>query len=185
MSKEQPSSIENAVQQLRLGNIIGYPTEAVYGLGCDPFNEQAFEKLLHVKHRPVEKGVILAAASIEQIEDLVRICGESWEQQVRDSWPGPVTWVLPVRQSMPKWVTGGRETLAVRVSSHPTVKALCEAFNGPIVSTSANPSGKEPARSYAEVKNYFGNRFDCIDAPLGELSEPTQIWDAQTRKRLR
>lgn len=179
------SSIENAVKLLQAGKIIGYPTEAVFGLGCDPFNQSAVQELLHVKHRPVEKGVILAASSIEQIEDLVRICNEPWEQKVRDSWPGPVTWVLPVKQSMPSWVTGGRDTLAVRVSIHPTVKALCEAFKGPIVSTSANPSGEEPARSYAEVKAYFGDRFDCIDAPPGELAQPTQIWDAQTGERLR
>lgn len=185
MADRASISVQEAVAQLQTGKVIGYPTEAVFGLGCDPFKELAVQQLLHVKHRPVEKGVILVAASIEQIEDLVRICGESWEQNVRDSWPGPVTWVLPVKQAIPSWVTGGRETLAVRVSGHPTVKALCEAFDGPIVSTSANPSGEKPARSYSEVKAYFGDRFDCIDAPLGELAQPTQIWDAQTGKRLR
>lgn len=177
--------IQHAVQDLAAGKIIAYPTEAVFGLGCNPFDEQAVQNLLHVKHRPMEKGVILAASSIEQIEDLVRISGEPWEQKVKDSWPGPVTWVLPVKLAMPEWVTGGRETLAVRVSAHPVVQGLCQAFAGAIVSTSANPSGEEPARSYQEVKDYFGERFFCIDAPLGELAQPTQIWDAQSGERLR
>lgn len=182
---DQARQIDHAVKALNAGEIIAYPTEAVFGLGCDPFNVDAVHQLLQIKHRPVEKGVILAASSIEQIRHLVKIDGEVWQKKVEDSWPGPVTWVLPVKKTMPAWVTGGRETLAVRVSAHPVVQALCSQFAGPIVSTSANPSGEEPARSFEQVTNYFGEQFFCIDAPLGELAEPTQIWDAQTMQRLR
>jgi L-threonylcarbamoyladenylate synthase len=107
-------NLEQAVGCLQKGEIIAYPTEAVYGLGCDPFNEGVVKKLLHVKHRPIEKGVILVAANVSQIQDLVCIGGEKWEHKVLDSWPGPNTWVIPVKKELPEWITGGRETLAVK-----------------------------------------------------------------------
>lgn len=177
--------IEQAVKALRSGEIVAYPTEAVYGLGCDPFNQKSVEQLLHVKQRPLEKGMILVASNIAQISDFVRLEGELWQDRVLKTWPGPYTWVLPLKKSLPVWITGGRETLAVRVSNHPIVETLCNAFEGPIVSTSANPSSLEPARSCEEVFHYFGERFFCIQGELGSLQQPTQIWDAQSNQQLR
>lgn len=179
------SQIDQAVALLKQGQTIAYPTEAVFGLGCDPFDEQAVKNLFHVKQRPMEKGVILVAASIEQIQDYVELLGAPWQNKVEASWPGPVTWVLPLKQAMPDWVTGGRDTVAIRVSDHPVVQALCLAFGAPIVSTSANISSFEPARSCIEVKQSFADEVFCIDAPLGGLAQPTQIWDAQTKTQLR
>lgn len=177
--------LSQAVACLQIGGIVAYPTEAVYGLGCDPFNQKAIEKLFHVKQRPMEKGVILVAASVGQIKDWVELEGTVWQDKVLASWPGPVTWVLPLKKPMPDWVTGGRDTVAIRVSDHPVVQRLCEAFGKPIVSTSANLTGFEPARSCDEVQDYFANQVYCVDAPLGKLSQPTQIWDARTLTRLR
>ncbi len=177
--------IHTAIQLLQEGDVIAYPTEAVFGLGCDPFNRQAVEKLLHVKQRPEEKGVILIAASLEQVLPMVELTSTPWESRVLETWPGPFTWVLPVKGALPEWVTGGRNTVAVRVSNHPLVKALCEAFGGPIVSTSANLSGEPPAKSCAQIKQYFKDDVYCIDAALGDLQQPTQIWDAVSNRQLR
>jgi len=177
--------IDKAVLVLRSGEVLAYPTEAVYGLGCDPFSELAVNKLFHVKQRPTEKGVILVAASVEQVQDWVQLIGTEWETSVLESWPGPVTWVLPIKKSMPEWITGGRETVAIRVSNHPVVQALCNAYGGPIISTSANITGQPPAISCEQIKQTFQDQVFCIDAQLGDLVQPTQIWDARSNQQLR
>lgn len=177
--------VQQAVSDLKQGKTIAYPTEAVYGLGCDPFNQQAVENLFHVKQRPMEKGVILVAASVGQIQDWVELIGSEWEKSVRDSWPGPVTWVLPIKKPMPDWITGGRDTVAMRVSDHPVVQKLCLAFGGPIVSTSANVTTHPPAKSCDEVRTEFEDKVFCICADLGGLDKPTQIRDARSGKQLR
>lgn len=177
--------ITHAVHLLNKGEVIAYPTEAVYGLGCDPFNQQAVEQLFHVKQRPVEKGVILIAESVEQIQDWVELKDCPWEPKVLETWPGPVTWVLPTKEKLPDWITGGRDSVAIRVTAHPVVHQLCKEFGGPIVSTSANLTGEAPAKSCQQIKQYFDNKVYCLDAALGELSQPTQIWDAKSNQQLR
>ncbi len=181
------TNITQAVKILQAGGVIAYPTEAVYGLGCDPFNLQAVEKLFHVKQRPVEKGLILVAASVEQISCYVELEDAPWEAEVLASWPGPVTWVLPVKATanLPDWITGGRKTVAIRVSDHPTVQALCIAFGKPIVSTSANLTNQTPASSCAEIKQIFQDSVWCLEGELGDLSQPTQIKDALSGQILR
>ncbi|BCN92231.1 threonylcarbamoyl-AMP synthase [Thiomicrorhabdus immobilis] len=189
MKTVSQSQITQAVELLKQGEVIAYPTEAVYGLGCDPFKRQAVEKLFHVKQRPMEKGVILVAANVEQILDWVELQGCDWEQSVLQTWPGPMTWVLPLKQNtkttMPEWITGGRDTVAIRVSDHPVVQQLCLAFGGPIVSTSANLSNHPPAISCQEVEREFKNQVFCISAELGGLLKPTQIREAKTGQVLR
>ena len=181
------TEIKQAVKVLQAGGVIAYPTEAVYGLGCDPFNLQAVEKLFHVKQRPVEKGLILVAASVKQISSYVDLKGMPWESEVLASWPGPVTWVLPVKSTanLPSWITGGRDTVAIRVSAHPTVQALCSAFGQPIVSTSANLSNQTPAMSCTEIKQVFEDSVRCLEGELGDLAQPTQIRDALSGQVLR
>jgi|ACQI01.1.fsa_nt_gi L-threonylcarbamoyladenylate synthase len=177
--------IQHAAKLIRRGELIAYPTEAVYGLGCDPFNQQAVEKLFHVKQRPIDKGLILVAASVDQIEHLVKLKGCDWQDRVMQTWPGPYTWILPTKKILPEWITGGRETIAIRVSAHPVVQSLCNASGGVIVSTSANLTGLSPAKSCLEIQGYFKDSVYCIDAPLGELEQPTEIWDAQANYQVR
>lgn len=178
-------TLAQAVKQLQAGRVVAYPTEAVYGLGCDPFNQAAMQTLLHVKQRPLEKGVILIAADIEQILLLVKLQDEEWQEAVEKTWPGPVTWVLPVKENLPDWITGGRDTVAVRVTAHQGVQQLCKAFGGPLISTSANLTGSEPARSCLEIEQIFADQIDCLQGELGQLSQPTKIFDAQSGKQLR
>ncbi len=184
-------SIAEAVKIVKSGGVIAYPTEAVYGLGCDPFNEQAFNKLLELKQRPIEKGVILIASDIDQIKDLVEIEECSWTDRVLNSWElartaqgFPITWILPVKKIVPHWITGGRETLAVRVTNHPAVIALCDALSQPLVSTSANLTGMPSAKTAQDCNAIFPNIF-VLDGETGSQDSPSQIWDALTLQRLR
>lgn len=161
--------------------MVAYPTEAVYGLGCDPLNEAAFARLLALKQRPGDKGVILIAAEEGQLRPYLGDLPEPMLQRLRQTWPGPVTWIVPTAPAAPGWLTGRRDTIAVRVTAHPLAAALCRAFGGALVSTSANRSGEEPARSAAAVQQLFGDQLDAIlDGPLGGLERPTRICDART-----
>ncbi len=143
-------SIDEAAPLLQRGGLLAYPTEAVWGLGCDPDNEAAVLRLLQLKQRPVEKGLILVAAHLDPLRrwlDLPALPPERLAR-VAASWPGPHTWVMPAAAGAPAWITGGRDSIAVRISAHPVVVALCEAFGGVVVSTSANRGG-EPRRARA------------------------------------
>lgn len=181
-----PFQLREAVRALRRGGLIAYPTEAVYGLGCDPLNADAVQRLLALKQRPMDKGLILVAADFAQLYAYLLPLSDGLAQQVHASWPGPVTWLLPVPPEVPVWLRGGHDTLAVRVSDHPVVRALCRAFGGPIVSTSANPAGQRPARDPLTVQRLFTGNVDCIlHAPLGGLGRPTEIRDGRTGRIVR
>jgi len=169
--------LNQAVRALQNGGVIAYPTEAVWGLGCDPFDETAVMRLLRLKRRPLHKGLILVAADLSQIRPLLAGLNGEQRQQLADSWPGPVTWLLPDPANwIPAWVKGHHSSVAVRVSAHPGVRALCSAYGGPVVSTSANPSTAAPAKSKLRVSTYFGSGLDFIlPGTLGGLERPTQI----------
>lgn len=176
--------IHNAIRRLRQGDIIAYPTEAVYGLGCDPLNEGAVMRLLQLKQRPVTKGLILAAASLQQLEAYLQL-DSALRERCLATWPGPVTWVVPVRDWVPAWLTGEHRSLAVRVSAHPVVRELCARFGGPIVSTSANPGGKPPAINAMQVRNYFPGQVSILTGATGGLQNTTPIYDAVTGRSIR
>ncbi|MFD2096211.1 Sua5/YciO/YrdC/YwlC family protein [Corallincola platygyrae] len=178
----------DALLALQQQQLIAYPTEAVFGLGCDPDSEAAVNKLLELKQRPIEKGLILVAASVEQLTDYIALdtLDEQQWKRIEASWPGPNTWVIPKQVGVPEWLSGKFDSLAVRVSAHPVVQELCLAYGKPIVSTSANLTGEPPCRTYTEVKAQLGDRLGAIvDAPCGPSSNPTQIRDALTNQVLR
>lgn len=171
---------------LRDGGIIAYPTEGVWGLGCDPWNEGAVERLIALKGRSRAQGIILVAADCEQVEPLVEWPAGERGQELRAGWPGFITWVMRARPQVPAIVTGGRDTLAVRVSPHPLVQALCRSFGGPLVSTSANPHGLAPARTALAVRRYFPSGLDLVvHGRLGGEPGPSPIRDADSGAWLR
>jgi L-threonylcarbamoyladenylate synthase len=177
--------LKRAIHHCEKGGVIAYPTEAVFGLGCLPLLEQSVDRILKLKIRSIDKGLILVAADIEQLEEFVDFTKVENTQVIYDSWPGPVTWLIPAKDTTPFWLTGNHKTLAVRVSSHPVVRALCEKL-GPIVSTSANPSSFEPARSTDEVRSYFHTEVDyVIPANISNNLAPTEIRDSQTGNIIR
>lgn len=168
------------------GGVVGYPTEAVYGLGCDPFNPDAFAKLLALKQRPLDKGVILLAHDPGVLAPYLDFTEPAMRERVLDSWPGPHTWVIPCNDRLPSWITGGRDTVAVRVTAHPAAAALCRAWGGPLVSTSANPSGGQPWRRALPLRKHWGDALDgLLVGPVGGLGRPTTIRDARSGELLR
>lgn len=155
--------------------IICYPTEAVWGLGCHPQSEQAFSRLLAVKQRPLEKGVILIASSYEQLAPYVKF-NDALMQRLVTLWPGFVTCVLPKSVHCPDYLCGEHDSIAVRLTTHEPVKQLCEAIHAPLVSTSANLSGQPTVKDLTEAKQTFGAQIDAyVDAPLGGELKPSRI----------
>jgi len=182
------ADVAQAAHVLRTGGVIAYATEAVFGLGCDPQNEQALTRLITLKQRSANKGLILIAADEQQLHPylaLAEITDDIWPQ-VRASWPGPVTWLLPVAQSVSPLLCGEHDTLAVRVTTHPQVRALCDAFGGAVVSTSANLSEQPPAKTVDEVTAQFADTLDLILlGTTGDAAKPSEIRDARTGKIIR
>lgn len=171
----------SVINILKRGGIIAYPTEAVFGLGCDPDNEAAVLKLLRLKQRDVTKGLILIASSWEQIQPLVATVAPQVLAKVLATWPGPYTWLLPASNQVPVWIKGEHASVALRVTAHPVAKAICEAYGKPIVSTSANLAALPPARTTNEVQQQFPSGIDLIvPGNVGPLQEPTPIRDALT-----
>jgi L-threonylcarbamoyladenylate synthase len=178
--------LRHAARIVQQGGIIAYPTEAVFGLGCDPSNPRAVARLLAIKQRPLDKGLILVAASREQLSPWLARLSPALETRLRNSWPGPHTWLVPASSDCPTWLTGRHSTLAVRVSAHPLVVALCEHCRSALVSTSANISNKQPARSVLEVQLRFARSIDAIlPGELGGQAQPTPIRDLVSGQRLR
>ncbi len=177
--------LRQAAHFLRCGEIIAYPTEAVYGLGCDPLNESAVQQLLELKQRPVAKGMILIAANFLQIDDYVEI-DEVIKKRIMPTWPGPHTWVLPAQPWVPEYLTGEHQTIAVRITNHPIAARICEYFGQAIISTSANPSGLKPPKTLLQLRKYFSPQdLLMIPGTTGALSQPTTIRNGVTGARLR
>jgi len=168
------------------GGIIAYPTEAVFGLGCDPLNPEAVHNLLAIKQRPVDKGLILIAADISQLTPFITPLTAEAKAQLAKTWPGPHTWLLPAHANTPRWIRGQHNTIAVRVTAHPIAAALCRTAGHALISTSANPAGKAPAISALRVRHYFPTVLDNIlHGALGTETGPTPIRDLMTQKLVR
>jgi len=181
-----PFRLRLAADCLRQGQVIAYPTEAVYGLGCDPFDEQALEGLLQLKRRSWRQGLILIASEPAQLAPVLGEVPDALWQRVLPDWPGPHTWILPAAAGLSPLLIGERDSIAVRVTAHPQAAALCRAFGGAIVSTSANLSGRPPARSALAVRRQFGQRLGLILAgEVDQRARPSTIRDGVTGRVLR
>lgn len=184
---ENRAALSDVLQALQQEEVIAYPTEAVFGLGCDPDSEKAVNALLALKQRPWQKGLILIAANYEQLRPYVddSTLTDSQREAIFSVWPGPVTWVIPARLETPRWLTGSFDSLAVRVSDHPLVQQLCSQYGKPLVSTSANLSGQEPCRTIEEVRRQFGSSLPVLAGLVGGRLNPSEIRDALTGKHFR
>ena len=178
---------ELILQTLQQGELVAYPTEAVLGLGCDPDNEAAVNALLMLKKRPVEKGLILVAKTYSQLLpyiDDARIPMDM-RTEIFSSWPAAITWLLPASKKAPKWITGDSELIAVRVTQHIVVGQLCELFNKPLVSTSANVSGAQPAMNAQQLYQQFDKSLLLVEGCLGGENKPSQIRHGLTGQIIR
>jgi L-threonylcarbamoyladenylate synthase len=181
-------NVPSSVALLIRGGVLAYPTEGVWGLGCIPFDGEAVHRLLAIKRRPVEKGLILVAADAAQLDAVVdwSALPDARREAVLATWPGPHTWVVPAGAAVPTWISGGRDAIAVRVSAHPVVAGLCRRLGGPLVSTSANLTGEPPAfRREALSLALLGLVDGICDGETGGLAAPTPIRVALTGDVLR
>lgn len=174
-----------AARALRRGAVVACPTESVWGLSADPLNRLAVEALLKLKEREWQKGLILVAAHLDQLSLYIELPSRTALRRARDTWPGPATWVFPASPQAPPWITGDRDTIAVRVSAHPVVSALCTRFGGALVSTSANRSAQPPCRNVAQLRLRFGPDLLIVPGATGGLANPTPIREAATGHLLR
>ena len=181
-------TLDTAVAALHSGGVIAYPTEAVWGLGCDPFDATAVRRLLAIKQRDESKGLILIAANLAQIASLIDhdALPRARIAAVLANWPGPHTWLLPCTSLVPAWLRGDHPTLALRITAHRQTAALCMAFGGPLVSTSANIATAAPARTRAELDPQLLTQLDgVLDGDTDGLNAPTTIRDAVSGLLLR
>ncbi len=177
--------LRQAVQICCAGGVIAYPTESVYGLGCDPLDEDAVYRILELKQRPVEKGLILLADSLQKILPYIDISAQQHTQLIQQT-DKPTTWLVPASRATPLWIRGAHSKVAVRITSHPVAKELCAQLPWPLVSTSANPAGKPPARNAMRVQQYFKHQIDrVIAAAVNKQGRPSVIRDLETNQIIR
>ena len=172
-------SLDQARELWHAGGVFAYPTESCYGLGCNPSNPEAVERIIKLKQRSSRHGLILVADDVSRFEPFIQWPSAGIKHKVLASWPGPTSWLLPANTATPAMLTGEHTTLAVRVPDHVPLRRLCQAIGGALVSTSANPHGQAAATSVAQLHDYFGAEIDLIVAgKLGDLTRPSRIIDA-------
>ena len=182
---EQHAELARAVAVLRTGGVVAHASEGVWGLACDPFDEAAVERVLVIKGRAAAKGLIVVAGASADFGAELEALGDPLAERIRASWPGAVTWIL-ANKRFPPWVTGGRDTVAIRVPGHAQARALAAAFGGPLVSTSANRAGAAPAGTAAEVQRALGGEIDyLLPGETAGRKGPSRILDATTGATLR
>ncbi len=177
--------IQFAVDVLCGGGIVAYPTEGVYGLGCDPARADTVLRLCKLKQRPVRAGLILIAAQLEQLAGWIDPTEQELQRLLEPSVE-PTTWIVTAHARAGHWITGYRPRIAVRITSHPLARALCNGAGMALVSTSANRRGRRPALHSLQVRHWFGDQIDLlVPGPTGGLSAPTLIRDARSGVLLR
>lgn len=178
-------NLKRAASVCNHGGVIAYPTESIFGLGCNPHDFSAIEKLLHLKQRPIEKGLILIAANIEQLSPYIQATTENLKT-IATVTSTPTTWLVTPSLYTPDWITGCHEKVAVRITQHPVAKQLCEQLNYPLVSTSANPGGKTPARTALKARIYFSDTVDFyLAGKTSGSKKASQIIDLETNEIIR
>jgi len=178
--------IRHAVHILQQGGLIAYPTEAVFGLGCLPEHLHSIKRLLQIKQRPIEKGLILVASEFYQLEPYLAELKPEILHKIQASWPGPATWLLPAAKQTSPLIRGHFDTIAVRVSAHPIVRELCRQCRSAIISTSANITGKHMTYSAFDVRLQFQDKLDYIlNGSLGDSDKPSVIINAVTDQIIR
>ncbi|MFK5894791.1 MAG: L-threonylcarbamoyladenylate synthase [Pseudomonadota bacterium] len=178
-----------AAKWIKSGYIIAYPTESVYGLGCDPKNLDAVKKILQIKQRSYKKGLILVASNVEQIIPYINKPSPQVLAKLAASSNQVITWLIPANKNISPLLTGknsSEKKIAIRISNHPIIQSLCQQLGHPIISTSANLSGKAMLYSANKVKLCFKNRIKYIlNGPLGRQKKPSQIRDIMSNKQIR
>lgn len=160
---------------LKRGGVIAYPTESCYGLGCDPRNRRAVQRILKLKQRPQKKGLILIAAHYHQVACYIQPLTPAGQHKLQADGAQAITYLMPAKPSCPRWLRGKHDTLAVRLTAHPFARDLCRGAGSALVSTSANRSGMRPAKTYAECRHQYGVRVWVLPGRVGRRKQPSTI----------
>jgi len=160
---------------LKRGGLIAYPTESCYGLGCDPLNRAAVQRILKLKQRPQRKGLILIASDYRQVSRYLLPLTLDEQQKLKRDGAQAITYLMPARPSCPRWLRGKHDTLAVRFTAHPLARKLCRNTGSALVSTSANRSGQRPAKTYAQCQRLFGKAVRVLPGRVGKRKQPSTI----------
>ena len=168
-------SSKNLATHLRRGGVIAYPTESCYGLGCDPDNRRAVQRILKLKQRPQHKGLILIASDYHQVARYLQPLTLEQQQRLKEAGAQAITYLMPAKPSCSRWLRGAHNTLAVRFTAHPIAKQLCRSAGSALVSTSANRSGQRPAKTYAECLRLFGKKVWVLPGRVGRRKRPSTI----------
>ena len=176
------SSISSLVECLKAGEVIAYPTEGVWGLGCNPKDNLALQKLLDLKKRSWEKGLILIGSRFEYFLEFSY--AEEYKDKLLTKWPGPHTWLVPAKSGVSHLIRGTSDKVALRLCNHRDVCSLSEAFGGAIISTSANEEGLPAHKTEEEISANFPG-IKILSGKLGNLMRPSTIQDALTDKIIR
>ncbi|QCI20037.1 L-threonylcarbamoyladenylate synthase type 1 TsaC [Buchnera aphidicola (Brevicoryne brassicae)] len=181
------NSLLYCIKMLRDKNVIAYPTESMFGLGCDPNSKEAVLKLLRLKKRNIEKGLILVGSNFHQIKKYINenLLSKEQKKKIFSFWPGPFTFLVPANSKVPFWLTGKFDTIAVRISAHTSIIKLCDAFGEALVSTSANITNMTPSITYKEVFKYFGEDFPLLHGEIGNERNPSKIINITNGKLIR
>jgi L-threonylcarbamoyladenylate synthase len=175
--------VHRAAATLLAGGVITCPTEGVYGLSCLPDDPRALLRLLTLKQRDASKGLILIAANQEHLQDWIDTGGK---RLPRPDAKRPVTWIATAAPGVSRLVRGDHPGIAVRITSNPVARAICEAVASPIVSTSANLAGEPAARNRFVLRRKFAACVDYIvPGDCGPASGPSEIRELSTNKVLR
>ena len=178
-------SPENAIKILSDGGVIGYPTEAVFGLGCDPWNEQAVIRIADIKNRNLKKPFLLVASNINQLINLIDI--NIITEKVKSTWPGHTTWIIQAKKDTPCWLIDKKTGLiGIRISDHPVINKICDKFQSPVISTSANISGNKNIKNQKKFISEFENKVDyLIEGNVGNYGNPSIIINMTTNESIR
>ena len=176
-----PQNINQAANIIKNGGLIAYPTETVYGLGADPHNAEAIQKIFTAKGRAEDKGIILLIRGVDDLSTLVHTVSPTAQILIEVFWPGPLTLVFRANRDLSPALRGGRDTIALRHSSSSVASRLLFALGGPLTSTSANRSTEPPARSACEVENALGDHLDLIlDGGPSDTTLPSTLVDVSS-----
>ena len=187
MVDHNPLNLDQSIEWISSGKILAHPTEGVWGLGCDALNKEAYLNLFKLKKRSSKKSFILLASSIQIVKKFSKPIDHKDEIFLNNHWPGPVTFLIKYKESIPDHLKNNTGKLAFRVSNHYPLKALFKVFNSVMVSTSANISGKQILNDGPEIIKTFANNnhLAYYDEELGKETKPTTIIDLHTREIIR
>jgi L-threonylcarbamoyladenylate synthase len=170
-----PWALNRFAHAVSQGAIFGYPTDTVWGFGCHPLFASSVARILQIKNRSADKGLILLSSRLEYCAPYVGLDNEQL-QPVLSTTDHPTTWLVPASENCPVWIRGNYPTVAIRISNHPLLDFLCDRLEAPIVSTSANRSGKATARNSLQMRKQFGVELDFIVSGFATGSKrPSEI----------